>query len=161
MNIGKRKNENKMKKLLFIALSISACCLYSQNKTIKGRVITNNLETMPFVSISINDTIEVGKTDLNSFFQVDIPISEKKISFESVGLYPTTIEFESKCDKIEVVMMLSGARESISLRRAERQRRKRYKKLPEIHKQAFDKGIFETKCACYDRKFESFYLQEN
>lgn len=159
----KKKYNIGTKKLLilFIVISVSTCCLYSQNKTIKGRVITNNLETMPFVSISINDTVEVGKTDLNGFFQVDIPISEKKISFGSVGLYPTTIKFEGKCDKIEVVMMLSGARESISLRRAERKRKKRFKKLPEIHKQAFEKGIFETEYPCYKREFEPFYLKEN
>lgn len=152
-----------MKKLLiiFIVLGVSTSSLYSQNKTIQGRVITDDLETMPGVSIMINDTVEVGRTDLKGFFQVNIPVCEKKILFGSVGLYPTTIELVDKCDKIEVVMMLSGARESISLRRADRQRKKRYKKLPEIHKQAFEKNIFETEHACYKREFEPFYLQEN
>ena len=151
-----------MKKLLilFIVLSVSICSLYSQNKTIKGRVIDDNLETLPYVSIMINDTVEAGKTDLNGFFQIDIPVSEKKILFGSVGLDPATIELVDKCNKIEVVMMLSSSYDFITLKRADRKREKRYKKLPEIHKQAFEKSIFETEYACYNREFESFYLRK-
>jgi len=148
-----------MKKLLiiYIVLGVSTSSLYSQNKTIKGRVIDDNLETLPYVSIVINDAVEVGKTDINGFFQIDIPISEKKILFESVGLDPTTIELVDKCDKIEVVVMLSGTYDFITLKRVDRKREKRYKKLPEIHRQAFEKGIFETEYACYNRKFEPIY----
>jgi hypothetical protein len=159
----RQKNDNEMKKLLiiFIVLSVSACSLYSQNKTIKGRVISDHFEILTGVSIMINDTVEVGRTDLNGFFQIDIPISVEKILFMFVGLDPTTIELVDKCDKIEVVMMSGGTDDFISLKRAERKRKKRYKKLPEIHKQAFEKGIFETKYACYIREFESLYLKEN
>jgi len=152
-----------MKKILiiFIVLNVSICSLYSQNKTIKGRVISEFFETLPGVSIMINDTVEVGRTDLNGYFQIDIPVSEKKILFGSVGLDLTKIELVDKCDKVEVVMILSSTYDFITLKRAERKRKKRYKKLPEIHKQAFEKGIFETEYACYNREFESFYLQEN
>lgn len=152
-----------MKKLIiiFLVFSISASSLYSQNKTIKGRVITDDFETMPGVSIMINDTVKVGTTDLNGFFHINIPMCEKKIFLGTVGLYPATIELVDGCDKIEVVMMLSGARESITLRRAERKRKKRFKKLPEVHRKAFEKGIFETEYACYNREFEPFYLDEN
>ena len=147
--------------IIFIVLSVSICSLYSQNKTIKGRVISEFFETMPEVSIVIKDTIEVGRTDLNGFFQIEIPVCENKILFGSVGLEPATIGLVDKCDKIEVVMMLSGTYDFITLKHAERKRKKRYKKLPEIHKQAFEKGIFETEYACYNRKFESFYIQED
>jgi hypothetical protein len=158
-----KENNIGMKKLLTIllVLSVSASSLYSQNKTIKGRVIDENLETLPYVPIVINDTVEVGRTDLNGFFQIDIPISQKKILFRYVGLDPTTIELVDKCDKIEVVMMLSVTYDFITLKRAERKREKRYKKLPEIHKQAFEKGIFNNEYACYNREFEPFYLKKN
>lgn len=146
--------------LLFI-FALSICNLNSQSKTIKGRVITNDLETIPLVSISVKDTVEVGKTDFNGFFQMNIADSEKKISFSSVGCYPTTIELEGECDQIEVVMMLSGGREFTSLRRADKQLKKRFENLPTIHKQAFDMGVFETENACYKREFEPFYVNEN
>jgi len=152
-----------MKKLsiLFIAFTASTCSLYSQNKTIKGRVISDQFDILIGVSILINDTVEVGRTDLDGFFQLDIPVSEKQILFKDVGLEPTIIELVDECDKIEVVIMLSSTYDFITLKRVDRKRKKRYKKLPEIHKQAFEKGIFKTESACYKREFESFYLKED
>jgi len=153
MNIDHKK-DNVMKNILiiFIVLSVSTYSLYSQNKTIKGRVISDQLETTPGVLIIINDTIEVGKTDINGFFQINIPVSEKKILFRYVGLEPTTIELLDKYDEVEVVMMLSGTYDFITLKKVDRLRMKRFKKLPKLHKEAFEKGIFKTDKACYKQE---------
>jgi len=147
-----------MKKLviIFIVLSVSNCSLYSQNKTIKGRAITDQFETMSFVSIMINDTVEVGRTDLNGFFQIDIPVSVKKILFRSVGLEPAIIELVDTCNEVEVVMMLSSTYDFKTLKKADRLRMKRFKKLPELHKEAFERGIFKTVTACYKQEFISY-----
>jgi hypothetical protein len=152
-----------MKKLLIGSLlfSFSICSIYSQNKTIKGRVIADDLETMPGVSIRINDSIEVSKTDLGGYFEVDIPVNQKELIFMTVGLDKATIELVDKCDYVEVVMMLSSTYDFITLKRAERKRKKRYEELSEIYKQAFKNGIFETEYPCYNREFEPFYLDEN
>jgi hypothetical protein len=151
-----------MKKLLilFIVFTASICGVYSQSKTIEGRVISDQFDILAGVSIMMNDTAEVGRTDIDGFFQIDIPVSEKKILFKGVGMEPTTIELVDECDKIEVVIMLSSTYDFITPKRAERKRKKRYKKLPEIHKQAFEKGIFETECACYKREFEPLYTSD-
>jgi len=153
MNIDHKK-DNVMKNILiiFIVLSVSTYSLYSQNKTIKGRVISDQLETIPGVLIIINDTIEVGKTDINGFFQINIPVSEKKILFRYVGLEPTTIELLDKYDEVEVVMMLSGTYDFITIKKVDRLRMKRFKKLPKLHKEAFEKGIFKTDKACYKQE---------
>lgn len=152
-----------MKKFLIalIVFNFSTCFVYSQSKTIEGRVITNNFETVPGAIITVNDTVKVGTTNLNGFFQIDIPESNEKILIRYVGLDPANIEIEDKCKKIEVVMMLSGARESITLKRAEKNRKKRYDKLPKLHKRAFEKGIFETEEPCYNRKYEPYYLDND
>ena len=107
----------------------------------------------------INDTVKVGVTDIKGFFHIDIPISVKKISFDNIGFERTTIWLEDKCNKIEVVMMWSGGNCFATLKRLEAERKKNYKKLPKIHKLAYEKGIFETEYACYNRKFEPFYLK--
>ena len=137
----------------YIVIVVSACSLYSQDKTIKGRTITDQFETMSFVSIIINDTIEVGRTDLNGFFQIDIPVSEKKILFRSVGMDPATIELVDKCDEVEVVMMLSGTYDFMTLKKVDRLRKKKFMKLSALHKKAFAKGIFKTDKACYTQEF--------
>jgi len=101
----------------------------------------------------INDTVEVGKTDINGFFQIEMPVSEKKILFKFIGLDPATIELVDKCDEVEVVMMISSTDDFITLKKVDRLRMKRFKKLPELHKEAFEKGIFKTDKACYTQEF--------
>ena len=151
-----------MKKLLiiFLILGVSTYSLYAQNKTIKGRVIDDDLETTPGVLIMINDTVKVGQTDLNGFFQIKIPASAKKISFRAIGIELASIELVDECDEVEVVMMLSASYDFITLKKIDRLRMKRFKKLPEIHKAAFEKGIFKTDKACYTQQFIPYYKKK-
>lgn len=148
-----------MQKLLIscIVLCVSTNILYAQNKIIKGRVVDDNLEILPYVSIVINDTIKVSRTDLNGFFQIDIPVSTKKISFEALGLEPAAVRLVDKCDEVEVVMMLSGTYDFITLKKVDKLRMKTFRKLPQLHKEAFEKGIFKTDRACYTQEFISYY----
>ncbi len=118
------------------------------------------MEILPYVSIVINDTVEVGKTDINGFFQIDMPISEKKMLFRYVGLEPTTIELVDKCDELEVIMMLNSTYDFMTLKKVDRLRMKRFKKLPELHKEAFEKGIFKTDKACYTQEFIPYYKKK-
>lgn len=146
-----------MKKLLilYIVFMVSLGGLYSQTKTIKGRVIAVGFETLPMVSIKLNDKDEVGKTDLEGFFQIDIPSSEKEILFDFVGMESVIIKLEENCDKVEVIMMPLYSYDFISPKQVERKRKKRYNMITKLHKQAFEKGLFETDCPCYKREFES------
>lgn len=148
-----------MKQLLipFIVLIVSANSLYSQNKIIKGKVISDDFENVPLASIIINDTIEVGKTELNGFFQINIPISQKKILFKFIGLETTPIELTDTCDKLEVVMLSRATYDFVTPKRVDRLRMKRFKKLPELHKEAFEKGLFKTQKACYTQEFIHSY----
>mgnify|MGYP006408718921 CR=1 FL=1 len=113
--------------IFLVAFSLSFNIVYSQNKTIIGRVISEDFETLPMISIMINDTVEVGKTDLDGFFYIEIPISKKNLFFDYPGLELATICINDKCDNIELVMMYLINYDFMSLKRAERKRKKRYK----------------------------------
>jgi len=141
-------------------LGVLMSSIYAQNKIIKGRAIDDNFETTRGVFIMINDTVKVGETDLNGFFQIEIPTSVKKILFRYIGLEATTIELMDKCDEVDVVMMSSGSYDFISLKKVDRLRMKRFKQLPELHKEAFDKGIFKTDKACYTQEFIPHYKKK-
>ncbi len=141
-------------------LSVSKSGLFAQNKTIRGRVIDDNLETVPGAFIMINDTVKIGEADINGFFQIEIPVSVKKISFRYLGVEPTTIALMDSCIDVEVVMMLSGTYDFITLKKIDRLRMKRFKKLPELHKKAFEKGIFKTDMACYKEEFIPYYKKK-
>ena len=150
-----------MKKLfIFIMLCVSTSSLHAQNKIIKGRVIDDFLETTRGALIMINDTVEVGKTDINGFFQVEIPVSVKKMLFRFIGLEPTTIEITDKCDEVDVVMMASGSYDFMSLKKVDRLRMKRFKQLPEKRKEAFAKGLFKTDTTCYTQQFIPYYKKK-
>ena len=144
-----------MKKILiiFIVLSVSTCSLYSQNKTIKGRVTDDNLEILPYVSIVINDTVKVWETNVDGFLQVKIPDSVKIITFLYIGFEPKTIELVGQCDEVEVIMMSDVIYDFMTLKKINRLRKKRFNELPTIHKEAFLKGIFKTEKACYKQEF--------
>ena len=144
-----------MKKLLIIlvVLGVLTGSLYAQNKTIKGRVIDNTLDISAYMPIMINDTVKVGKTDINGFFHIEIPVSVKKISFSGIGMDLANIELADKCNEVEVVMMLSGTYDFMTFRKVDKLRMKEFKKLPAIHKEAFEKGIFKTDSACYTQEF--------
>jgi hypothetical protein len=148
-----------MKKLLIILalLTPSTYSLYAQNKIIKGRVINDDFVTTPGVFIMINDTVKVGETDLNGFFQIEIPISVKKILFKFLALDPAAIYLTDECNEIEVVMISNGSHDFMSLKKVDRLRMKRFKQLPELHKEAFQKGIFKTEKACYTQDFIPYY----
>jgi hypothetical protein len=148
-----------MKKLLivFFMLVVSSSSFYAQKKTIKGRVIDDHLEALPFVLIKLNDTVEVGKTDLNGYFQIEIPASVIKILFNTIGIDLATIELKDECNEVEVVMMYSGSYDFMSPKKVDRLRMKRFKQLPEKHKEAFEKGIFKTDIACYTQEFIPHY----
>ncbi|RTL57616.1 MAG: hypothetical protein EKK37_16430 [Sphingobacteriales bacterium] len=151
-----------MKKLLILLFlfNVSTGSLYSQNKTISGRVIAEDLETVPLASIMINDTVQVGRTDLNGFFQIEIPVSVNKLLFLFAGMEPTTIELADTCDEVEVIMMFSRIYDFKTLKKVDRLRMKRFKKLPELHKEAFTKGIFKTDKACYTQEFIPYYKKK-
>jgi len=148
-----------MKKLIItcVILLVSIGSLYSQNKTIKGRAITENLENLPFASILIKDTIEVGKTDANGYFQINIPISEQKIIFAFLGLEITNVKLIDKCNEVEVILMDDVTYDFMSLKKVDRHRKKRFKKLIKLHKEAFEKGIFKTANPCYTQEFMPYY----
>lgn len=152
-----------MKKLIiiFIVLGVSTSSLYSQNKTIKGRVIDNHfLNALSYVAIMINDAVKVGRTDLNGFFQIDIPDSTKKLLFGSVGIEPATIKLADTCNEVEVVMMLSGTYDFKTPKQVDKLRMKEFKKLPALHKQAFAKGLFKTDTACYTQEFIFYWKKK-
>jgi hypothetical protein len=144
-----------VKKLLIILIlfGVSAHTIYAQNKTIKGRVISEEFEANPGTLIRINDTVKVGETDFDGFFKIDIPVSVKKISFYFVASEPTTISLLNDCDQVEVVMMSIRSPDFITLKKQNSLRFKSFKKLPKIHIQAFEKGLFQTDKACYTQEF--------
>ncbi len=109
----------------------------------------------------INDTVEVGRTDLKGFFQIDIPVSEKKILFEFVGMDPTTIELIDKCDKIEIVMMYIHTYDFITLKRARGKGEKDIKSFLRYINKLLRKVYLKLNMIAIIASLNPFMLKEN
>ncbi len=141
--------------LLFTILN-----LYSQNKIIKGRIIDEDLESLPFAAIYIDNKLEIGKTNEHGYFQIDIPLSINKLLFSFVGYEQTYINLNHNCEELNVIMLYDVTYDFITLKKVDRLRKKRYKNLSKLHKKAFEKGIFKTDVNCYIQDFKPYYIKK-
>jgi hypothetical protein len=57
-------------------------------------------------------------------------------------------------------MLLRGTYDFKTPKKVDRLRMKRFKKLPELHKEAFAKGIFKTDKVCYTQEFMPNYKKK-
>jgi hypothetical protein len=128
--------------------------LVGQSRSLQGRVISNDLETLPGVLIQNSDTTIFGETDLEGRFKIEVPQKTQTIVLRGVGLEPTTITLNDNCDTVEVVMMLAGTYDFMSSNKIDRLRLKEFKQLPKLYLQAYTKGLFKKSTACYSRQFE-------
>lgn len=128
--------------------------LCGQTRTIHGRVISQDLEPLFDVHIQNKDTILFGKTDLYGRFKIEVPQQPQTLILSWVGLERKSIRINTDCDILEIIMLYAGTYDFMSPERIDRERLKQFNKLPELHLQAYDKGLFSKKTICYSNEFE-------
>jgi hypothetical protein len=128
--------------------------LSGQTRIIHGRVISEDFDGLTKVRIQNIDTILIGETDIEGRFTIEIPLQDsEKLHLSWIGMEWTTIELNKNCDTVEVVMMYDVIYDFMTANKIDRLRLKRFKKLPELHELAYEKGIFLTKEQCYEQDF--------
>jgi SHS2 domain-containing protein len=75
-----------------------------QTKKIKGRIIAEDLESLPGTWIENADTTLIAQTDINGNFEIEIPKENYKLMFRSIGMEWTVIELNNNCNIIEVII---------------------------------------------------------
>ncbi|MFI2741605.1 carboxypeptidase-like regulatory domain-containing protein [Zhouia sp. PK063] len=121
-----------------------------------GRVVDENLEIAPLVTIYDKDTTEIGKTDLDGYFEIELPKETKKIIFAGLGYEWATITIPNECKTPEIILFLEYTYDFMSSKKIDRLRKKRFDKLTELHFQTFKKGLFKTDKPCVTRNFEPY-----
>ena len=144
-----------MAKYIFLLLVMAVSCpVYSQNRIIKGIVVGEcDFEPIIDVRIIVNDSNYVGVTDIYGRFQIEVPLSVNEISFRALAMEDVNLKLSEKCDNIELIMIGRAHYDFMSYRRINKERRNLYKQLPVLHKNAYEKGIFQTPEPCYTREF--------
>jgi len=137
--------------ILLAVFVFNSLIVSAQKRTIQGRIISHELESLSHVYIFQNDTIELGRTDQYGKFSIDI--SSDVIRLASVGFETAVIALKPDCDYVELVLMPNWHIDFASPRQVDKFRRKEFDKIPDLHSLAFANGIFRKKEVCYTREF--------
>ena len=129
----------------------------SQSRIFQGKVIDDlYLEPVIFADIFVNDSIKVGRTGLDGCFQFETSLPVKKLIFTDADKENAELQLSENCNYIELIMVSWPYRCFMSLRKINKERRKLYKNLPRLHKEAYEKGIFQSPDVCYIQEFYEF-----
>jgi hypothetical protein len=144
----------QLRKLLFLSLVLSfgVVTAFGQ-RTIKGRIIDDNIEPLPVAGVYDLDTIQLGKTDLNGYFEINVQKGINNLILGGIGYEWAMISIPENCGYVEIVLMQAGFYHYKSHRKIDRLRKRRFEKIPLIHQEAFSKGIFKDEKPCFTRGF--------
>jgi hypothetical protein len=131
-------------------------CIFSAfgQRTLCGKTIDQFLESAIGITIFDKDTTKIGQSDLNGYFQIELPKETDTLIFAGVGYEWATIAVPKECKNLELVLFMASTYDFMSPKKVDRLRKKEFEKLSELHTQAFQKGIFKTEKPCAIRKFE-------
>ena len=132
---------------LAVVLSLGTACA-QPTKTLTGRILSDQLETVPRADICAQDTTVIGTTDMDGYFKIDVPANTNTLIFAFVGMELTTVKLSTDCSTLEVILLLASSYDFMSVRRVNRQEFKRFKHLPQIHQEAYEKGLFKSSAPC-------------
>lgn len=135
---------------LFIVLQLWAVCLFGQ-LSLKGRVLDNDLVPLPHVQILDKDSLLLGKTGYEGFFDF-VTKETDLLYFTYIGLEWTEITDFHTCDFIEIILLEDGIYH-MSARKTDKLRKKRFDQIEHQHLTAVQKGLFTKMDVCYNREF--------
>jgi len=128
-----------------------------QIRVIYGKVIDKDLNPISQVFIHYSDTTVLTKYNSNGQFIVSIPADTKSLLIGDVGFESASINLMDSCNQIDIVLLLMGTYDFTSLKKVDKLRMKQFKKLPELHFAAYQKGIFHSDSVCYKQNFMPNY----
>lgn len=126
---------------------------FGQTRTLTGKVIDQKLHPLYQVRICNVDTALLTTSDINGNFSLTLPFNAKSLIIASTGMEWKNIDISDSCNNLEIVLLPSGTYDFMTAGKVDRLRKKDFKKLPTLHKSAFEKGAFKTDKPCYVNKF--------
>jgi hypothetical protein len=145
----------KISTILVLTVLFFNLNLIGQTRTIIGRVISEDFESLPMLDIRDSDSLLLGKTDMDGRFKISISQETDSLMLRYLGMEWTDIGLKKDCDTVEVVMMYDVIYDFMTSRKIDRLRKKRFDNLPTLHSDAVKNGLFENNNICYERDFEA------
>ena len=137
-----------------LVMFLTQFSIFSQNRAIQGVVIDDlDYEPVPYVSIIFNDSI-IGMTNLDGSFQIEVPYTVNRLVLgRAIGFEDTEIILCESCNYLEIILFQRPVYDFLSKKQVDKKRKKRFKKIGKIRKEAVKRGIFQSKTPCYKQVF--------
>lgn len=147
-----------MRVLIVLTIYLVPILSSGQTRIITGKVIAEyDLEPVIQARIQSRDTVQMGTTDINGKFRIELSSGTDELLLDFVGMEWTSITVPPNCDNLEIIMMYSGSYDFATLRTVNRKRSKRFKNLLNQHQQAYEKGIFSKDKPCFEYIHNRYY----
>lgn len=158
-NISRDHSIHYFKLLLTLLWFAIPLLCAGQTKMISGKVISEDLEILPSISITLTNGSLLGRTDTNGIFKIEIPTGTDKLCFSGFGFKEARIKLKPECQQADVIMLYRILYDYISNSKRERLEKRRYRKLSQLYNKAFTKKLFSNRLPCYQREFISSKAQ--
>lgn len=112
------------------------------------------MNVLPAARIYSKDTLLLGETDVDGYFEVSIPKEADTLIFGFIGYEFATISIPINCLYLEVMLLPDVLYHYKSNQKIDRHRKKEFDKQPDLHKEAAGKGLFKNGAPCFQREFE-------
>lgn len=145
----------KINNIIKIVLLFLGFFVNGQNRSVYGKVISEDLEPLAGVQIRNSDNELIGETDFDGQFKILISQKNDSLLFRYTGMEFANIKLMDDCEKVEVIMMHDVIYDFMKPNKSDRLRKKRYDKLDELYLLAIDKKLFQNNNICYDRVFKA------
>tara|TARA_R110000850_G_scaffold271905_1_gene406610 strand:+ start:3459 stop:4238 length:780 start_codon:yes stop_codon:yes gene_type:complete len=131
-------------------------CIFTAfgQRTLSGRVIGEDMLIPMGIKVFDKDTIEIGKTDFNGYFQIESQKDFEELIFAGIGYEWTKITVPEKCENLEIILLYSDTYDFMSSNKIDRLRKKKFDEIAELHFQAYNKGLFKTNETCFNQEFK-------
>lgn len=143
----------KIKYVIIILILFLGFFVNGQNRSVYGKVISEDLVPLAGAQIRNSDNELLGETDFDGRFKINISQKNDSLFFRYTGMESTDVKLKEDCDNIEVIMMHFVIYDFISSKKIDRLRKKRYDNLNNIHLKAINNRLFHNNNICYDRYF--------
>ena len=121
-----------------LVMFLTQFSIFSQNRAIQGVVIDDL----------------IGMTNLDGSFQIEVPYTVNRLVLgRAIGFEDTKIVLCENCNYLEIILFQRPIYDFLSKKQADNKRKKRFKKIGKIRKEAVKRGIFQSKNPCYKQVF--------
>jgi len=146
---------------LILTFLLTACSLttFGQTKILRGKVVLSEPSyekgvdseffLAPDAKVFSEDTLELGTSNKNGIFEIEVPENTSKIYVGWVAYDWEIIELSDTCEQLEIVLIPAIIHDFVSLKRANKLNEKHRKKwLTELYQQAFEQGFISSENPC-------------